>query len=327
MHAWQVDRHGEPSDVLQWRNGIPEPVPGAGQVSVRVEAAACNFPDILMAQGKYQESPAFPFTPGLEVAGTVVAAGPGAQAASGDKVIGTPRVGQGGFADFVVLDRASTFPWPNGMTPAQAASMLITYQTAYCALHQRARIRAGETLLVHAGAGGVGGAAIQIAKAAGATVIATAGSDEKRTAALTMGADHVLDYGKDEWSNSVKTITDGRGADVVFDPVGGSIFDASRRVTAFEGRILSVGFAGGNIASAPTNHLLMKNYSVMGVHWAYYRKMRPDLIPQWQTELAELWEQKKISPLIDSERPVSEAKDALRRLANREVIGKAVLLH
>jgi len=324
MRGWQVRELGEPADVLEFGE-LPDPEPGPGQVLVRVHAVACNFPDILLCRGTYQEKPALPFTPGLEIAGEVVAAGDGAAARVGDRVIGTPPMGRGGYAELAVLDAASTLPWPEGMSAGQAAGMFITYQTGICALEHRGRLQAGETLLVHAAAGGVGSAAVQLGRAMGARVIGTAGGGEKCEVVRGLGADEVIDYSAEDVVARVKELTGRRGADVVFDPVGGDIFDASRKAVAFEGRILVIGFAGGRFADAPTNHLLVKNYAVVGVHWGYYRQMRPEMIPAWQGRLDELWAQRKIDPLVGADLPLDQAPEALRRLASRASTGKVVL--
>lgn len=325
MWGWQVRELGAPADVLTWTE-MADPEPGPGQVLVRVAAVACNFPDILVCQGTYQERPPLPFTPGLEIAGEVVAAGEGAAAKVGDRVLGTPPIGRGGYAELAVLDAESTLPWPEGMTPAQAAGMFVTYQTGICALEHRGRLQPGETLLVHAAAGGVGSAAVQIGKALGAYVIGTAGGAEKCAVAKSLGADEVIDYSSEDLVARVKEITGRRGADVIFDPVGGDIFDASRKVVAFEGRILVIGFVSGRFADAPTNHVLVKNYEVVGVHWGYYRKMRPELIPTWQARLAGMWAARTIDPLVGLELPLREAPEALRRLASRGTTGKVVLV-
>jgi NADPH2:quinone reductase len=325
MRGWQVSELGEPGDVLTWAE-LPDPEPGPGQVLVRVQAAACNFPDILVCQGKYQEKPELPFTPGMEIAGDVLAAGEGARAGVGDRVIGTPPIGRGGFAELAVLDADATLPWPDGMSAAQAAGMFIAYQTGYCALHRRARLQAGETLLVHAAAGGVGSAAVQLGKAAGARVIGTAGGPEKCALASELGCDEVVDYVAEDLVARVKEFTGGRGADVIFDPVNGDVFDASRRVVAFEGRILVIGFVAGRFAEAPTNHILVKNYEVVGVHWGFYRQMDPERIPQWQDALNELWAERKIDPLVGVELPLDRAPEALRLLASRATTGKVVLV-
>jgi NADPH2:quinone reductase len=324
MRAWQAHELGEPADVLKLMD-VPEPVPGPGQSLIRVAAVACNFPDILVCQGKYQEHPSLPWTPGLEVSGEVVAVGEGAAAKVGDRVLGQCGLG-GGFADLALLDKQNTWPWPDGMTAGQAAGMFVTYQTGYCALHRRGNLQPGETLLVHAAAGGVGSAAVQLGKAAGATVIGTAGGPEKCAVARRLGADHVIDYTGEDLVARVKDITGGRGADVIYDPVGGDVFDASRKVVAFEGRILVIGFVSGRIADAPTNHALVKNYSVVGVHWGFYRKMGPHMYPIWQRELERLWAAREIDPLVGAEFPLTDAVPALDLLGSRGSVGKVVLV-
>jgi NADPH2:quinone reductase len=295
-------------------------------VLVRVHAVACNFPDILLCQGRYQEKPEPPFTPGMEIAGEVVAAGEGAVARVGDRVLGMPPMGGGGYAELAVLDADATLPWPDGMSAGQAAGMFVTYQTGICALEHRAKLQAGETLLVHAAAGGVGSAAVQLGKALGARVIGTAGGADKCAVARQMGADDVVDYATEDLVTRVKELTDGRGADVIYDPIGGDVFDASRRLVAFEGRILVIGFVAGRFAEAPTNHVLIKNYAVVGVHWALYRRVAPEWIPRWQGRLNDLWAAGLIAPLVGAELPLREAPEALRRLGSRGTTGKVVLV-
>jgi len=325
MWGWQLHELGDPADVLTWGE-MPDPEPGPGQVLVRVRAVACNFPDILLCQGRYQEKPAPPFTPGMEIAGEVVASGEGAMAAVGERVLGPPPMGKGGYAELAVLDADATLPWPVGMSAGQAAGMFVTYQTGICALEHRAKLQAGETLLVHAAAGGVGSAAVQLGKALGARVIGTAGGANKCAVARAMGADDVVDYATEDLVTRVKELTDGRGADVIYDPIGGDVFDASRRLVAFEGRILVIGFVAGRFAEAPTNHVLIKNYAVVGVHWAFYRRVAPEWIPRWQGRLNDLWAERKIAPLVGAELPLREAPEALRRLGSRGTTGKVVLV-
>ena len=325
MFGWQVHELGDPADALVWGE-IPDPEPGPGQVLVRVHAVACNFPDILLCQGRYQEKPEPPFTPGMEIAGEVVAAGAGAVARVGDRVLGMPPMGEGGYAELAVLDAAATLPWPDGMSAGQAAGMFVAYQTGICALEHRAKLQAGETLLVHAAAGGVGSAAVQLGKALGARVIGTAGGADKCAVARQMGADDVVDYATEDLVTRVKELTDGRGADVIYDPIGGDVFDASRKLVAFEGRILVIGFVSGRFADAPTNHVLIKNYAVVGVHWAFYRRVAPEWIPRWQGRLNDLWAEGKIAPLVGVELPLAEAPEALRRLGSRGTTGKVVLV-
>lgn len=324
MKAWQVTGLGEPADVLSMVDVDP-PRPRPGAVLVRVDAVGLNFPDILLCQGKYQERPELPFTPGLEVAGTVLETTEGATAAVGDRVYGSPGLPNGGCAELAVLNAGGYFPTPEGMDDPTASSWFITYQTAHVALHRRANLQPGEVLLVHAGAGGVGSAAIQVGKAAGATVIATAGGETKTAVCTKLGADAVIDYSTEDIAARVKELTQGNGADVIFDPVGGSVFEASTKCVAFEGRILVIGFAGGEIASAATNHALVKNYSIDGVHWGLYRLKAPSVIHETADALASLWASGAVAPLISEVCAMAELPAALTRLGARGTVGKVVL--
>jgi NADPH2:quinone reductase len=320
MKAWRVHELGEPADVLRWED-VDEPARGPGLLTLRVDAVALNFPDLLLCRGTYQEKPPLPFTPGVEVCGTVVD-GPRA----GERVITAPGLPHGGLAERVSVAEAAVLPVPADLPAAKAASLLVTYHTGYVGLHRRAQLQPGETLLVHAGAGGVGTAAIQLGLAAGARVIATAGGPEKVQVCKDLGADVVIDYSSEDFVAVVKDVTEGRGADVIYDSVGGDVFDKSRRCIAFEGRILVVGFAGGRIADAPTNHALVKNYSIVGLHWGLYRKHDPAIIPATHAALLELWQAGRIDPLIGAELPLSDAPAALTRLGDRGTVGKVVLL-
>lgn len=323
MRAWQVHELGDPKSALNLVE-TAEPRPGAGEVVVEVEAAALNFFDILLCKGEYQEKPDLPFTPGAEVSGTITEAGENVDLQPGQRVIATPPLPHGGLAGRVISPASGVFPIPDSMPFACAAAMHIVYQTAHFALHRRAALREGETVLVHAGAGGVGSAAIQLAKAAGTSVIATAGGPEKIEVCRNLGADVTVDYREDNFIDVVKEATEGRGADVIFDPVGGDVFDGSRRCVAFEGRIVVIGFAGGRIAEAPTNHLLVKNYSVVGLHWGLYAKVMPHLIPETHRELMRLYEAGRIDPLIYDMVPFEEVPEALELLGSRKTYGKLV---
>lgn len=325
MRAWRVHTLGEPVDVLRLEE-VPDPVAGPGEVVVEVAAAAANFADVLVCRGEYQERPPLPFTPGIEVAGTVVAAGDGSAFAAGDRVIGQPNPPRGGFAEQTVLPAGSTYAWPDGMSAAQAAGFFVTYQTGWCALHHRARLQPGETLLVTAALGGTGTAAVQLGLAAGATVIATAGGPEKCARAAELGAHHVLDHDDDDLVERVRALTGGRGVDVAFDPAGGDTFDAVRRVVAFEGRLLVIGFASGRIPDVPANHVLVKGYSVVGVHWGRYRTEAPELVEQWHEALVALSARGLISPVVGEEHPFDALPGLLERLATRRTRGKAVLV-
>jgi len=324
MRAWQVHSLGDPQDVLRL-DDLPVPEPGPGEVRVKVDAVALNFPDVLLCQGKYQERPPLPFTPGLEVAGEVVAVGEGSAYAVGQRVLAAPPLPRGGLAEEVLAPPEATFAIPDTLSSTKAAAMFITYQTGWVGLHRRAALQPGETLLVHAGAGGVGSAAIQLGLAAGARVIATAGGPDKVEICRRLGAEIAIDYLADDFVEVVKGATGGRGADVIYDSVGGDTFDKSRKCIAFEGRLVVVGFAGGRIADAPTNHALVKNYSVVGLHWGLYRLMEPSLIPAIHDELMALHTNGAIDPLIHDELPLEDAPAALARLGGRGTFGKVVL--
>jgi len=317
VKAWQVRRLGSPAEAMELVE-LPDPVAGPGELLVRVEACALNFPDVLLAAGHYQERPELPFTPGLEVCGTVVG--------DGRRVIGGPPLPRGGLAELTVLPERAAFDAPAGMPADEAAALLITYQTAYVGLHRRAALRAGEWLLVHAGAGGVGSAAIQVGLAAGARVVATAGGPEKAAVCRELGAHEVIDYRSEDIVSRVREVTGGHGADVVWDPVGGDVFDASRRCVAFEGRLVVVGFASGRIPSVPAGHVLVKNYSVVGLHWGLYRTVDPQVVADAHEQLARLYAAGSIRPLVSERVPMAEAPAALTRLASRGTVGKVVVL-
>jgi NADPH2:quinone reductase len=316
MRAWRVHELGDPSKVMSF-DEVDQPTPGEGQVLVKVRAAALNFPDVLMAMGMYQEKPPLPYTPGVELCGEIVE--------TGQRVIGSPSGGPGAFAEYALMDAAFAFPVPDGMTDEKAAALYLTYQTGYVGLHRRAHLQAGEWLLVHAGAGGVGSAAIQLGKAAGAKVIATAGGERKTEVCRSLGADHVIDYTAEDFVPLVKEITEGHGADVVYDPVGGEVFDKSRKVIAFEGRLVVVGFTSGTIPQAPVNHALVKNYSIVGLHWGLYRKYEPALFGQVHEELCRLFAEGAIAPLVGDTLPLAELPRAMAAIADRGTVGKVVL--
>jgi NADPH2:quinone reductase len=317
MRAWRVHELGDPSQVMSL-DEVEQPTPGEGQVLVKVLGAALNFPDVLMAMGMYQEKPPLPYTPGVELCGEIVG--------TGQRVIGSPSGGPGGFAEYALMDARAAFPAPEGLSDEKAAALYLTYQTGWVGLHRRANIQAGDWVLVHAGAGGVGSAAIQLAKAAGASVIATAGGARKVEVCRELGADHAVDYTSEDFVPVVKEVTGGHGADIVYDPVGGDVFDKSRKCIAFEGRLLVVGFTSGRIPEAPANHLLVKNYSVVGLHWGLYRKHDPALFGMVHEQLTRLVDEGHIDPLVSQALPLSEAPAALTALADRATVGKVVLV-
>jgi NADPH2:quinone reductase len=324
MRAWQLTELGEPRDVLRLVD-VEVPAPPPGHVTVRTLATAANFPDVLMCRGAYQERPELPFTPGVEVCGEVATLGDGVtDLAVGDRVIGMLSGRHGGFAEYAVLPAQFCFPAPPALDDAQAASLSIAYQTGWFALHKRTSLAPGETLLVHAAAGGVGSAAVQLGKAAGATVIGVVGGPQKVEAARSLGADLVIDRRHQDFVSVVKEFTGGRGADVVYDPVGGDAYTGSTKCIAFEGRILIIGFAGGTIPAAALNHVLIKNYSVIGLHWGLYRQKEPAALHACHAELEKLVANGAISPLVGERIGLDEVPGALQRLADGDTIGRVV---
>jgi NADPH:quinone reductase len=326
VKAWQVTRHGEPEDVLEPAE-VPRPAPGPGQLLVRVLAAAANFPDVLLCRGSYQLRVPLPFSLGVELCGQVEAAGPDVTGfARGDRVIGDTLLPHGAFAEYAIMEASTTLPAPATLDDAEAAPFYITYQTGWLGLHRRARLQAGETLLVHAAAGGVGSAAIQLGKAAGARVIGVVGGPSKAAVARDLGADVVIDRFREDFVAVVKEATGGRGADVVFDPVGGDAFRRSTKCIAFEGRILIVGFAGGEIESAALNHALVKNYSIIGLAGGTYKHAQPAGLRDRHAELTKLAAAGKIRPLITERLSLAEVPDGLRRLADGATTGRIVFI-
>ena len=322
MKAWQVHEWCEPEQMQL--NDIALPEPQAGEVRIQTRAAALNFFDILQIQGKYQVKPPFPFTPGADISGTVDALGEGVtEFAVGDRVQASASTG--GFAEYALAKAKRVFRIPDHMTYEEAAAMLVVYQTSLFCLKERGELRPGEWLLVHAGAGGVGSSAIQIGKAMGARVIATAGSDDKLAFCQDQGADFALSYNDEGWLGEVKRITDGHGADVIYDPVGGDVFDLSTKCIAFAGRLLVVGFAGGRIPTIAANRILLKNMSVVGCFWGAHVERYPGYLKESQAELIEMYEQGKIRPVVSRVYPLTDVVTALRDLAERRTTGKVVL--
>ncbi len=298
------------------------PAPGPGQVHLRVRAASVNFPDILMVQGKYQHRPELPFVVGGELAGEVIAVGEGVtRFRKGDRVIGGGF--SGGFAEEALVNGASLRPLADGVDFATAASFTTAYLTAYVALVRRGELAKGETLLVHGAAGGVGLAAVDLGKVLGAEVIATASTPAKRAFLKDYGADHVLE--PQGFREQVKELTGGRGADVIYDPVGGDVFDESVRCIAFGGRLLIIGFTSGRIPSIGVNMPLIKGFSVVGVRAGEYGRKFPDKGRENIAAIDALLAEGKIRPHIHARLPLTQAVDAMRMLQRREVIGKVVV--
>lgn len=323
MRAMLVKQWCEPRDMELLE--LPDPRPGKGQVAIDVKAIGCNFFDILIAQGKYQVKPPFPFSPGGEVAGVVREVGPGVEGlAPGDRVFA--MLGYGGFADMCLAPARDTVRMPDGMSFEHGAAFGIVYQTSYFGLVYRAALQPGETLLVHAAAGGVGLAAVQIGAALGARVLATASAPAKLAIAREHGAEAAFDYSTPHWVEAVKEATGGRGADVIYDPVGGDIFDQSLKCIAFSGRLLVIGFASGTIPTLQLNRVLLKNIAVVGLHWGAYRQHDPDKIPLAMRELFALYARGKVTPLVSSQYPLARAADALEEIAARRSVGKVLLI-
>ncbi|MCX5053665.1 MULTISPECIES: NADPH:quinone oxidoreductase family protein [unclassified Streptomyces] len=316
MQAWQVHENGEPSEVMRL-DEVERPTPGDGQVLLKVRAANINFPDVLMCRGHYQVRPPLPFTPGVEICG---------ETEDGRRVIANPALPYGGFAEYAVADAAALLPAPDSLDDAESAALHIGYQTGWFGLHRRAHLEAGETLLVHAAAGGVGSAAVQLGKAAGARVIGVVGGADKAATARELGCDVVVDRKSEDVVAAVKGATGGRGADVIYDPVGGEAYTQSTKVVAFEGRIVVVGFASGTIPSPGLNHALVKNYSILGLHWGLYGTKNPKLIQHCHEQLTELAARGAIKPLVSERVPFAEAAAAVQRVGDGVTTGRVAVL-
>ncbi|CAO0834251.1 Oxidoreductase OS=Streptomyces microflavus OX=1919 GN=Smic_76000 PE=4 SV=1 [Streptomyces microflavus] len=293
------------------------PTPGDGQVLVRVTAANVNFPDALLCRGQYQVRP----PPAVHPRRRGVRHHGGRAARPRH-----PRLPHGGFAEYVVADEAALLPAPDALDDAEAAALHIGYQTCWFGLHRRARLQAGETLLVHAAAGGVGSAAVQLGKAAGATVIGVVGGPEKAAVARGLGCDLVIDRRSEDIVGAVKEATGGRGADVVYDPVGGDAYAKSVKCIAFEGRVLVVGFASGNIPAPALNHALVKNYSIVGLHWGLYNAKDPAAVRACHDELTKLAAQGIVKPLVSERVAMAGAAEAVQRVADGTSTGRIVVL-
>ncbi|MGW0466355.1 NADPH:quinone oxidoreductase family protein [Streptomyces sp. NPDC003027] len=316
MQAWRVHENGEPGEVMQ-RDEVDVPTPGEGQLLLKVRAANINFPDALLCRGQYQVRPPLPFTPGVEVCG---------ETEDGRRVIATPSLPYGGLAEYAVADAAAVLPAPDALDDAEAAALHIGYQTGWFGLHRRAALKEGETLLVHAAAGGVGSAAVQLGKAAGATVIGVVGGADKADVARRLGCDVVVDRRAQDVVAAVKEATGGRGADVIYDPVGGEAYAQSAKVVAFEGRIVVVGFASGAIPSPALNHALVKNYSILGLHWGLYNLKDPAAILRCHDTLTGYAAKGLIKPLVTERVPFAGAADAVQRVAEGVTTGRLVVL-
>jgi len=324
MHAWLCE-NPVGVDALNWKE-LPTPSPGAGEVLVEIKAASLNFPDLLIVQNKYQMKPALPFVPGSEYAGVVQAVGAGVTHLK----IGQPVAclsGTGGFGSHTLAPAALCMPLPAGFPFVDAAAFIMIYATSHHALVDRAQLKAGETVLILGAAGGVGTAAIQIAKAMGARVIAAASTDEKCAVCQAIGADVTLNYTRDNLRDTVKALTDGKGPDVIYDPVGGDFAEPAFRSIAWRGRYLVVGFASGPIPALPLNLMLLKGASVVGVFWGDYARREPKANNAMMMELAQWYGQGKVKPVIDRTMPMAELKAAYAHMGSRNVMGKLVMVN
>jgi NADPH:quinone reductase-like Zn-dependent oxidoreductase len=302
---------------------LPDPTPGPGEVVVDVSIAAMNFPDILIVEGTYQFRPDPPFSPGLEGTGTISAVGDGVTLAVGSPVVAA--VTHGAFAERWVVPATGVLPFPNGLTEEQAAGFTIAYGTAYYALRHRGQLAEGETMLVLGAAGGVGSAAVELGSRMGATVIAAASSAEKLAYAVTRGATHTINYREQDLKTAVLELTEGRGADVVFDPVGGSLSEAAFRSIAWNGRHLVIGFAAGDIPAIPLNLALLKGASIVGVYWGNWLTKEPGAAADIVAELYQLAESGDIDPPISGVFALEDFKDAYASLVDRTAMGKVLL--
>jgi NADPH2:quinone reductase len=322
MKAIVCKRWGGPETLSL--DELPSPKPGPGEVLVEVKAAGVNFPDVLIIQNKYQLKPELPFTPGAELAGVVKAVGPGVtHVKPGEPVVA--MVNTGAFAEECVATGARVIPLYDGVDFAAAAAFTLTYGTAWHALKDRGALRAGETLLVLGAAGGVGIAAIDIGKALGARVIAAASSDEKLAACRARGADGTINYARDDLRERLRALTGDKGADVVFDPVGGPFSEPALRGTAWRGRFLVIGFAHGEIPRIPLNLALLKGCAIVGVYWGGWLQREPEASRREMQSLVDLLKEGKLKPLVSARYPLARVSEALAAIAARGVTGKVVI--
>ncbi len=322
MHAWTCLTTDGP-DALVWTES-PTPEPKAGEVRVAIRAASLNFPDLLIVQGKYQMKPPLPFVPGSEYAGVIEAVGADVKHLKVGQAVAAFG-GLGGFATHACVNAGLVMPLPSGFAFEDAAAFICTYGTTHHALMDRAALKAGETVLVLGAAGGVGTAAIQIAKAAGARVIAAASTDEKCNFCRELGADATINYSTANLREELKTLTGGKGPDVVYDPVGGDLAEPVFRSIGWRGRYLVIGFAQGGIPAVPWNLALLKGASVVGVFWGEFARREPTQNARALGELAAWYAQGKIKPVIDRAMPMADLPQAFARMGSRQVHGKLVL--
>lgn len=328
MHAWLCE-NPVGVDALNWKE-IATPEPKAGEVLIRIKAASLNFPDLLIVQNKYQFKPAPPFVPGSEYAGVVEAVGDSVQHLKPGQHVACLS-GTGGFGTHTLAPAALCIPLPDNFPFVDAAAFIMTYATSHHALLDRGQLKAGETVLILGAAGGVGTAAIQIAKQAGARVIAATSSDEKCALCQSIGADFTINYSREkpaqEFRESIRALTDSKGPDIIYDPVGGDFAEPALRSIAWRGRYLVVGFASGPIPNLPLNLALLKGASIVGVFWGDFSRREPQANKAMMQELAQWYAQGKIKPVIDQTMPMADLKAAYAHMGSRSVKGKLVLVN
>jgi len=324
MHAWLCE-NPIGVEALSWKE-LPTPQPDMGEVLIRIQAASLNFPDLLIVQNKYQYKPELPFVPGSEYAGVIEAVGEGVTHLR----VGQPVAclsGTGGFATHVLAPATMCIPLPPGFPPVDAAAFIMIYATSHHALLDRGRLQAGETVLVLGAAGGVGMSAIQIAKLAGARVIAAASTDDKLTFCKQLGADDTINYSTQDMRARLKELTAGKGPNIIYDPVGGPYTEPALRSIAWRGRLLVIGFAAGDIPTLKINLPLIKGASIVGVFWGDFARREPKANGAMMEQLIQWYAQGKIKPAIDMQMPMSELKAAYARMGSRAVKGKLVLVN
>ncbi|MEO6625016.1 MAG: NADPH:quinone oxidoreductase family protein [Burkholderiaceae bacterium] len=324
MHAWLCE-NPIGVDELRWKE-MPTPTPAAGEVLIEIKAASLNFPDLLIVQNKYQFKPTPPFVPGSEYAGVVTAVGEGVTHLKPGQSVACLS-GTGGFGTHTIAPAKLCMPLPDGFSFVDAAAFIMIYATSHHALIDRAQLRAGETVLVLGAAGGVGTSAIQIAKVAGARVIAAASTDEKCALCKAEGADATINYSSENLREALKTLTAGKGPDIIYDPVGGNFAEPAFRSIGWRGRYLVVGFASGPIPALPFNLALLKGASIVGVFWGDFSRREPEANAAMMAELASWYAAGKIKPVIDRTMPMAELKAAYARMGSREVKGKLVMVN
>jgi len=324
VHAWLCE-NPVGVDALTWKE-IPTPTPEKGEVLIEIQAASLNFPDLLIVQNKYQMKPELPFVPGSEYAGIIRALGEGVTHLQVGQAVACLS-GTGGFGTHTLAPAKLCMPLPAGFPAVDAAAFIMIYATSHHALIDRAQLKAGETVLVLGAAGGVGTSAIQVAKAAGARVIAAASTDEKCALCTSIGADATINYSRENLRDAIKTLTDGKGPDVIYDPVGGDFAEPAFRSIAWRGRYLVVGFASGPIPALPFNLALLKGASIVGVFWGDFSRREPQANAAMMAELAQWYGQGKIKPVIDSTMPMEDLKAAYAHMGSRNVKGKLVMVN